>query len=88
MNRVELIESKIKEAFNNAEFKLIDNSSAHASHPEAQKSGGGHYQLHICSDKFTNLSTLEQHKLVYAALNDLITDNTIHALSIHTSIPN
>lgn len=36
---------------------------------------------------FSNKSTLEQHKLIYAPLMKYITNNKIHAISIHVFCP-
>ncbi|AGF48469.1 BolA protein [Candidatus Kinetoplastibacterium oncopeltii TCC290E] len=59
---------------------IRDDSSLHENH---NNNSAGHYTIKIMSDKFINLSTIEQHKLVYKCLKDLI-PFPIHALAINT----
>ena len=42
-----------------------------------------HYELYIKSDKFSGLTILAQHKLVYAALRKYL-DNDLHAIKLKT----
>ena len=44
---------------------------------------GDHFDVHVTSTAFSGLGLLEQHRLVYEALGDLM--QTIHALSLKTS---
>jgi stress-induced morphogen len=46
--------------------------------------GGDHFQVTVSSDRFDGLSLVEQHQLVYAALESPLTDGTIHELRIKT----
>lgn len=46
-----------------------------------------HYRIIAIDKIFIDKSTLEQHKLIYAALAKFITCNKIHAISIHTFSP-
>lgn len=66
-------------------IELIDDSAKHAGHAGA-RSGGGHYRLLIVSTQFTGKSTLARHRLVYAALGELM-HSRIHALSIESLTP-
>jgi stress-induced morphogen len=43
-----------------------------------------HYSAHIISDKFKNLTLLQQHKLIYDALGEKLKEQ-LHAISLHTS---
>lgn len=78
----EVIGSALKKAFPDATFELYDQSAAHAGHAAAKAHGGGHFALHIQSAEFEGKSRMECHKLVYAALDDLLQANYIHAISI------
>tara|TARA_Y100001960_G_C14099942_1_gene552378 strand:+ start:10 stop:255 length:246 start_codon:yes stop_codon:yes gene_type:complete len=42
-----------------------------------------HFNLIIISDSFINLTLIEQHKMIYALLDDMITKE-IHALQLKT----
>jgi stress-induced morphogen len=46
--------------------------------------GGDHFQVTVASGRFDGLSLVEQHKLVYAALEQPLADGTIHELRIKT----
>ncbi len=48
--------------------------------------GGDHFRAEIVSERFTGLSPIEQHKLVYGVFGDEV-GAAIHALSIKTSTP-
>ena len=44
---------------------------------------GDHFDVHVTSAAFSGLGLLEQHRLVYEALGDLMP--SIHALALKTS---
>lgn len=46
--------------------------------------GGDHFQVSVVSDRFSGLSLVEQHRLVYDALEGPLHDGTIHELRIKT----
>jgi stress-induced morphogen len=51
----------------------------------ADRTGGGdHFQVTVTSSRFDGLSLVEQHRLVYAALEAPLADGTIHELRIKT----
>jgi BolA protein len=66
-------------------YTLDDDSAAHAGHAGA-RSGGGHFNLTIVSPQFRDLGTLARHRLVYAAMGELM-QHEIHALSITALTP-
>jgi BolA protein len=66
-------------------LELIDESHLHAGHAGA-RSGGRHYRLSIVSEQFAGRRTMERHRIIYAALGDLMQRN-IHALSIIARAP-
>ena len=63
---------------------IIDESYLHKGH--AGNTGGGHSNLIVVSEIFQNKSTMERHRIIYSALQDLIPDE-IHALSIKAITP-
>lgn len=65
--------------------EITDESALHAGHAGA-RSGGGHFQLTIISNRFSGLSTVSRHRLVYQALGGLM-GSRIHALSINALTP-
>lgn len=64
-------------------LEIADDSRKHAGH---QHHGGGHFNVRLRSKRFEGLSMLERHRLVYAAVGDLI-PGEIHALSITAWTP-
>jgi acid stress-induced BolA-like protein IbaG/YrbA len=48
---------------------------------------GDHFQATVVAEQFRGKSLIEQHRMVYAPLQDLISRNFIHAVSLKTSAP-
>lgn len=67
-------------SFEPALVEVEDDSLRHAQHPGA-RSGGGHYNLHIVSDAFIGKNTVARHRMIYAALGEMM-KGEIHALAI------
>lgn len=44
---------------------------------------GNHCQLKIVADDFVGLNSLKRQQKVYACLNDLISDGTVHAVNMN-----
>lgn len=65
---------------------VIDDSGAHAGHAGAKESGGGHFHLTIVSEAFQGKNAVARHRMVYAALADLM-QQKIHALQIEAMTP-
>ena len=51
---------------------------------EDRTGGGDHFQVTIASDRFDGLSLVDQHRLVYEALQAPLGDGSIHELRIKT----
>jgi BolA family transcriptional regulator, general stress-responsive regulator len=78
--RVAMIRERLQQEFSPAELEVIDDSHLHRGHPGA-KDGRGHFRVRIVSDRFDGLPRLARHRLVYAAMGELM-DTDIHALNI------
>lgn len=65
-------------------LEIIDESHLHAGH--AGNTGGGHFKVLIVSEQFAGLLPLKRHRLVFAAVGDLM-QQQIHALSIEAKTP-
>ena len=85
MDRVNAIRERITEHLMPDSIDIIDESHLHAGHPGAA-AGGGHFNVTIVSEKFKEQSTLQRHRMVYAAVDDLM-PTEIHALSIKALTP-
>jgi acid stress-induced BolA-like protein IbaG/YrbA len=58
--------------------------------PEAQievSGDGEHFEAVIVSPEFEGKSKVKQHQMVYAAVNDAMASEVIHALSLKTYTP-
>ena len=68
------------------ELLLIeDESHLHAGHAGAA-GGHSHFRVTIVAEAFRGISPLGRHRLVYAAVGDLL-ETDIHALAIDASVP-
>jgi len=85
MNRLDRIREQLIATFSPTECQLVDESHMHAGHAGAA-SGGGHYRLHIVSNRFEGLNRVSRHRLVYDSLHEMM-HTDIHALAIVAVAP-
>lgn len=64
----------------------MDESAKHAGHAGAAPGGNTHWRLSITAPAFAGKSTVARHRMVYAALGDLMR-HPIHALALTTRAP-
>lgn len=83
--RVQLIEQCLRTTLAPEALTVTDDSHHHIGHAGAQ-TGKGHFAVTIVSPRFTGVSTIERHRMVYAALGGIM-DREIHALSINARAP-
>ena len=83
-DRVARIREKLNAAFAPEQLEIGDDSHMHAGHASAK--GGGHFSVAIVSQAFAGKSLIERHRMVYAALGDLM-QSEVHALSIKAQTP-
>lgn len=72
---IETLQNMLGESLPNADIKIED-----------VRGDGEHYAAHITSPEFVGKNRVQQHQMVYAALQGKM-GNELHALQIHTSIP-
>lgn len=78
------IETALRAALAPSELEVIDDSHLHAGHAGARE--GRHFTVRIRSARFTGLSRVARHRLVYDALTDWM-PRGIHALAIDAQAP-
>ena len=83
--RVERIRALLVEALDPAAIEVVDDSHKHVGHAGA-RGGQGHFSVDIVSAAFTGKLPLARHRLVYAALGDML-QTDIHALAIRARTP-
>ncbi len=49
--------------------------------------GGDHLNVNVVSASFSGLSRVQQHQMIYKALNEELANESIHALALKTSTP-
>ncbi len=67
------------------ELDIEDESHRHAGHAGAA-GGAGHFRVRIVAEAFRGKSPVARHRLVYAALGDMLKGD-IHALAIEALAP-
>ena len=80
------IMQKLTDAFTPAVLEVIDESHKHAGHVGARPEGETHFKVIIEANAFDGKSLVQRHRLVNAALADLLADR-VHALSISAKPP-
>lgn len=78
--RVDKIRERLEQAFAPQSLQIDDDSHRHAGHPGA-RDGRGHFRVRIVSARFAGLNAIERHRMVYGALDELMSTD-IHALQI------
>jgi stress-induced morphogen len=74
MATTDVLEAALRQSFPDAtELAVIDRTG-----------GGDHFQVVIADARFDGLSLVDQHRLVYDALDGPLQDGTIHELRIKT----
>jgi len=84
-NRVEAIEHALRQHLEPTQLLVKDQSHLHAGHAGAQD-GRGHFEVIVISKAFAEKNRLARHRMVYAALGDLM-QTDIHALSVNAYTP-
>jgi len=80
---VEEIRRRLAAALQPIELEVLDEGYKHMGHANE---GKGHFHVRIVSAAFAGQLPIKRHRLVYAALGELM-DQGIHALSIEAKAP-
>ncbi|AFY68758.1 transcriptional regulator, BolA protein family [Thalassoporum mexicanum PCC 7367] len=88
MNAIAKITTILQDQLAAEVVEIVDQTHKHAGHAGRREApaGSGHYDAIVVSPQFANKTMMQQHRLVYAALSDLM-QSEIHALSIKTYTP-
>ena len=78
------IEACLRAALAPESLLVQDDSHLHAGHAGARE--GGHYSVQITASRFTGLSRVARHRLVYDSLGSLSAQR-VHALAITAKAP-
>ena len=80
---VEEIRARLERAFAPDSLEVIDEGHLHIGHAGE---GSGHFRIRIASAAFDGKPRVQQHRMVYDALADLM-GHGIHALAIDVAVP-
>ena len=83
--RIERIRERLSQALAPLSLEVTDDSHKHAGHAGA-RGGQGHFGVDIVSAAFVGKLPLARHRLVYAALGEMM-QTDIHALAIRARTP-
>lgn len=83
--RISAIRERLQQALSPIELEVVDESHRHVGHAGAHD-GRGHFRVRIVSAAFAGLPLIRRHRLVYAALAELM-QTDIHALAMDTRAP-
>jgi BolA protein len=78
----EAIALQLRGQLNPTQLEVIDESAQHAGHVGANATGqGSHFRVRIASPFFNGKRRIQQHRLVYDALQQFMLQG-VHALAI------
>jgi len=83
--REQLLRDKLVTRFAPVQLVIEDESHLHAGHAGAA-GGQSHYRVRIVAEAFRGISAVARHRLVYAAVDDMLKSD-IHALAIEALPP-
>jgi BolA protein len=84
-DRAQRLRECLEEKFSPTQLNVVDESHLHAGHAGAA-SGQSHFRIRIVAEAFRGVSAVARHRLVYAAVDDLLKTD-IHALAIEALPP-
>jgi intracellular septation protein len=84
-DREQRLRTRLQTSFAPSQLLIEDESHLHAGHAGAAD-GHGHYRVRIVAEAFRGVPTVARHRLVYAAVGDLM-QTDIHALAIEALSP-
>jgi BolA protein len=84
-NRIERLRERLRSSFSPLRLTVTDESHLHAGHAGAA-GGHGHFRVTIVAEAFRGVAPLARHRLVYAAVGDMM-QTDIHALAIEALPP-
>lgn len=84
-DRPAAIRAALEDALAPERLEVLDESHKHVGH-EGARDGRGHFAVTVVSAGFAGKLPLARHRMVYAALGDMM-QTDIHALSIKALTP-
>lgn len=83
----QLIETRVQAALSPEHLAVINDSASHRGHMGDDGTGESHFTVEVVAHAFAGVSRLGRQRLVNAALGDLVSGGTVHALAIKAKAP-
>ncbi|WOP14071.1 BolA family protein [Ottowia sp. SB7-C50] len=78
--------ARLREQLQPTQLEVLDESWQHEGHAGANGTGfGTHFRVRIASPQFDGRPRVARHRMVYAALQDFIDRDGVHALAIEAT---
>ena len=68
-----------------SELQVLDESEQHRGHVGYREGGQSHFRIRLVSQDFAGRSRIDRHRMVHAALGDIVPQ--IHALALELATP-
>lgn len=81
MNTAEIIEKKLRDAFQPAKLQVIDDSEAHRGHSGYREGGGTHFNVVIAAAAFNGQGRVQRQRAIHKVLAEELA-GPVHALSL------
>ena len=82
MRLSQIIEAKLRDSFRPEALSVEDESEKHRGHAGYREGGDSHFRVHIRAPAFAEMTRLERHRAIHAALGDEVMGR-LHALALH-----
>jgi BolA protein len=86
MSTLQIIQQKLQTGLNPVAIEVLDESNQHIGHAGARDGGQTHFAVTVISEKFSGLSRVQRHKVVYSLLVEELKGG-VHALRINAFLP-
>ena len=81
------IEKRVRDALSPEHLAVINDSAQHRGHMGDDGTGESHFTVDVVAAGFAGQSRLARQRMVNAALGDLVSGGTVHALAIKARAP-
>ena len=76
------IRSRLEAAFEPSRLEIVDNSESHRGHAGHREGGESHFKVLIRAAAFKEMSRMERHRAVHAALGDDLVGRILEVVEV------
>jgi BolA protein len=81
MRVLDIIRTKLEQAFQPEHLSVVDESHLHAGHSGARPGGETHFRVTLVSSAFSGMSRVDRQRRVHAVLDEEL-KQSVHALAL------